>query len=413
MYHARVGMHAGCTMMTPAVRDALIRAGAKVVETFDGVRIELPPRGPRRGVGISLMFVGALMVGMSVIGLTVLMPRVVTIDGPARGVMLLLCLPMLGVFLTGVALLNAGQAAYAGTWRSIIEAGGGRLRVTERLGVFRHSWVRPVEKLFNLRLVCANLFVHGAGRGGEAPSYTALMVEDRGGASVWIAPLYRTMVLEPLCDALSESCGLSRSPRTARGESDSLTASVPSTASEEGRPPHTKVKIIEQSDALAIDAPSPGLIRGSHGLFVFSLVWIIFSLLWCGVVVVRGGAEWGAMGAGLVFVVLGVVCLGWSVRMGCQRVMMAIDSETILIRRLGGRQVREEKYARADLMAVRCGPSGLKVNNRPIMELQFHFRNCPTVRCGSYLSDSEVRWLAAKLQSWLGLTERTDALASG
>jgi hypothetical protein len=74
------------------------------------------------------------------------------------------------------------------------------------------------------------------------------------------------------------------------------------------------------------------------------------------------------------------------------------------IRRIGPFGTKERLLPRAELAAICIGPSGMAVNDRPVMELQFHL-HAPKKRVGclSQLTDEELRWLAYELRRRLQL----------
>lgn len=387
-------------MMTSQVREALASSGARVTELFDGVRIELPRRNRQPVVGVIMTVAGAMLVGFMLVWMSGPLRGALGSDGAFRWFAFVFALMGLPGVLLGLALVSAGVAVGAGTSHAVIEIAGGRLRLTEHFGPFQYTWVKPLESIRELRLEMANAAVAGGKVGGG--SFAGLVAEVDGAKPFWIGAFYDRRVLEPLADALSELTGRPVRVGTTTGDAAEAAGSEAEGEPEPTAPARTKVRILEQRDAVAIDAPPAGLIRGSHGVFVLAMIWTVFS---AGFLLVLMGSPGGG---GVVFVPallfsgLGIAFLVWSVHLGRQRVVVAINAHTVAIRKIGPLGVREQRHPRAELTAVRCGPSGITVNDRPVMELQFLFRDRTKVGCMAHLSERELRWIAAKLRHWLG-----------
>jgi hypothetical protein len=113
--------------------------------------------------------------------------------------------------------------------------------------------------------------------------------------------------------------------------------------------------------------------------------------------------RWFLLGFGL----LGLPGLGAAVHMGRLRVMIAANAHTLGLRRISPFGTREVRMPRDEITAVRVGPSGMTVNDRPVLELQFHLRAPKKkVGCLSQLDDAELRWLAFELRRRLHVPAR-------
>ena len=61
-------------------------------------------------------------------------------------------------------------------------------------------------------------------------------------------------------------------------------------------------------------------------------------------------------------------------------------------------------FTRAEIAAIRVAPSGVKVNNRDIIELQIHLADGrPKLGLLSERKDDELEWVAAVLRRTLGV----------
>lgn len=394
--------------MNAELKKELAQAGVAVLETFDGARIELPPRGGQKALGI----------GLTVVGLIVAVFMVFWMSGPIRGALrgsgafnvVLLIFGLLGLpgLLAGLAGVIAGLAVWSGRSRATVEVGGGRLRVTERFGPFRYTWKRPIAQIRRFRFGIERAETNDTGAPNSPDVASALTVEGDFPRPLWIAPFYDLALLRPLANALAELVGRgapARAPVVAV-----LDSAAPSDAPEPvvPRPARSKVSILELPEGFAVDAPPAGLIRGSHGLIFFAVLWLGMCGLIFGVALTKGASAVPAPFAlfAALFIGIGIALLLLAIHLGRRRVMIAANARTLGVRRIGLFGTKEERYPRADLCAVRCGPSGIEVNDRPVMELQFHFHSRKKVGCLAQLSLEELRWLAGELRRRLGAPER-------
>ena len=124
-----------------------------------------------------------------------------------------------------------------------------------------------------------------------------------------------------------------------------------------------------------------GLVAGSRGLFLFSLFWdgimtLITVIAVTGVTSGRGNHSSPMVLLFLVpFWAIGTAMFLAAVNMGTRRVFLAAAPDMLAFRRKGMFGVKEARFTRAEVAAVRVGPSGGKVNDRDIIELQIHLAN--------------------------------------
>ncbi|MCX7819757.1 MAG: hypothetical protein N2652_11235 [Kiritimatiellae bacterium] len=396
-------------MLSVDIRAALVQQGANVVETFDGGRIELPFRRPKPVVGFLLVGAGIVVAAFMLMWIIAPLRAALASEGSVRWVAVFFGILALPGLLLGAALIAAGVAIYQGRSRTILEVGRGHLRLTEEFLGFRHTWSRRLERIrgFSWESV-------GGGTSASRPparlsGSVALLAGVVGEKPLCVAPFYPAGLLRPLAEALAQMTGR---PVAGGAEAADCSDGVRGAAAIEPEPPppvHTKVTVVEGPEGIAIDAPPAGLLRGSHGLIIFAAMWLVFWGLMAWAALAAGGGMGRMFLPVLLFGGVGVALLLWSVQLGRQRVLIAANASVLAVRRRGPLRNREERYPRTDLAAVRCGPSGIEVNKRPVMELQFHFHNRPKVGCMSHLSEEELRWLAAKLRRCLGVPEVASA----
>ena len=221
---------------------------------------------------------------------------------------------------------------------------------------------------------------------------------EGAGSPLWIAPLYPPAMLVPLVDLLTQVAA-----QTGVKIRDTLAAMDDASIAGEP-PPKTRVTIREYGEGFAIDAPPAGLIKGTHGLFFFSVVWLVLcAVIFVVVPLSTGGVFSGGLLIfalfGLLFIGVGLAILGAAIHMGRQRIMLAANPKVLGLRQISPFGRRERRIPLAEIAAIRMGPSGMKVNNRPVMELQIYLRGTgEKIGCLSQLTEEELEWIAAVLR---------------
>lgn len=391
--------------MNKQLETAARDAGIGVTPLFDGARFELPPRPARRGLGLGMIVMGVFITGFMCLWMGGPLKGAMNTPPPMRWFLAgfgLLGLPGLGA---GLAMLSGGMAVARGRSRVVIEIGGGRLRVTERFGPFRWSWKRPVTAIrrFMFKTPPSNMkeaAPHLAASGLIGP---LLCADGAFKKPMWIAPLYPPDILRPLADALADAANIAAPTMEApvievvdETEADGPEAEVP-------RPAGAASTVQDFEGGFAIHVPPAGLRKGSKGLFFFSLLWLamcglIFSApLWAQD---KGGSDPGPfLLFAVLFIGIGLAMLGGAIHMGRLRVMIAANAHTLGLRRISPFGTREVRMPRTEITAICVGPSGMTVNDRPVLELQFHLpAPKKKVGCLSQIDDGELRWLAFELR---------------
>jgi len=165
----------------------------------------------------------------------------------------------------------------------------------------------------------------------------------------------------------------------------------------------------EMPNGFSVTLPPQGLVRGSHGLFVFAIIWdAVCSALFVAMIIARQHMTKGPpLAPFLLFIVIffgvGALILLTAVNMGTRRAMIGLVGDIFAIRRTGLFGAREWRWNRTDISQIAVGPSGIKVNNRDVPELQITDRGGRTSGFFSERSEAELQQLAAFLRDKLGL----------
>lgn len=142
------------------------------------------------------------------------------------------------------------------------------------------------------------------------------------------------------------------------------------------KPPGSRCTVERGKGELRITIPPAGLRKGSKGLFSFAIIWLLVTGVICGVALVASGTSgWLAtpiipLAFTLLFVGIGLAMLLGAINMGRRRAIIDVIGDTLVISRQSIFGIRQREWRRDELQAIRVGPSGMKVDDVPILDLQ-------------------------------------------
>lgn len=183
------------------------------------------------------------------------------------------------------------------------------------------------------------------------------------------------------------------------------------TAGQRPPPPAGSTILCERfADGVTIQVPAAGLWKGSKGLFVFALLWnsVVALVSFCLVGGVLGANRNNQMGdgwwvlplMGLLFWGVGIGILLAAINMGRRRAALAVTGGSLMVLQTGLLGSKRRLWEPGEVEDVRTGPSGMKINDVPVLELQI-FDGGGKLGLLSGRSDEELEWLAGELRSAL------------
>lgn len=181
---------------------------------------------------------------------------------------------------------------------------------------------------------------------------------------------------------------------------------------EEHSASESSIRYSETDEGILIRVPPRGLLRGSHGLVIlgglFALVGIIASVGLAHTALNGDPEAWVGVLIMQVFLLTGVAMFlgGWN--MGTRRATLEIDGEGLHIQRNSIFGNKLEHFSPDHIDDVRVAPSGMKVNDRDVMELQIHARGRKALGMLSQFPVEDCERIAQVLSSYLTRTSASD-----
>jgi hypothetical protein len=179
------------------------------------------------------------------------------------------------------------------------------------------------------------------------------------------------------------------------------------------QPAGSQIVVERFADGLTLQVPPAGLWRGTGGLFVFAILWN--SIIGIITAVMLGAFFGDAMGDKSIWILplflsvfwlAGIGILLGSLNMGRRRAAIAVTGGTLMVIQTGIFGSKQRDWPPGDVEAVRAGPSGMTVNDEPVLELQIFDGGAHKFGLLSGRSDAELRWLAAELRQALGVPDQ-------
>ncbi|MBC8351236.1 MAG: hypothetical protein H8E66_04580 [Planctomycetes bacterium] len=411
----------------------------------DGVRYKLPARqlGRARHLGWAVVGVGLIMSLMMLAWMSG--PVLGGIDDLKKDAGIGLfsiafgCFGLIGL-IPGLGLLFGGLAIVCNRTRCEVEIRGGRISVKERFFLARLKRKRKTSGIQQLRVVDSSEHISGDKehqlrntKVWMGDSATALMAITGGKGKFLIAAAYPREILVRLAEELAprleadvsvQSTTINRQPsQLTESESTARIIEVVEGPIEKDvlptipdQPADSTATIDRRPYGITIEIPPVGLWKGSKGLFFFAMIWNAFMSIFvvvgvlgaAGVIQVEGdGPPWMMLLLSLPFVAVGVALLTSAVNMGRRHATIATADDLVMVIRhsIFGKSTRE--WSVGQIEEIRCGNSGIEVNNTPVKELQILPTSDKKFGCLSQLDDAEIVWIAAELNQALGLQRLT------
>ena len=109
------------------------------------------------------------------------------------------------------------------------------------------------------------------------------------------------------------------------------------------------------------------------------------------------------------FWAIGIGLFVAALNMAKRQAIVDVVGDSLLINRKSLFGFKQDEWTRDDLVNVKVGPSGMEVNDVPVLALVISPRGASNMTLFSSRDDDELRWLAWELRRALGLTEGTQS----
>jgi hypothetical protein len=223
----------------------------------------------------------------------------------------------------------------------------------------------------------------------------------------WLTAMARelSVLLNPVSGtAAAPAIVVEEKPVSARGASR-----IEQPVEVEVQPVGSRVRLEPRPDGLNLTVPPAGVWKGSKGLFFFALLWCGFMTVFTSLAVTTR-APWALLLFATAFWAIGLGLLAGAVNMGRRRALLRLDGAGLRVAQAGLFGAKRWEWPRAEIVEIRAGPSGMEVNEQPVLELQVHPRGGKKVGLLAGRDKAELQWMATHLRRALGLSQPTSGV---
>ena len=308
----------------------------------------------------------------------------------------------------GILMFLAGFSLLFASSRTRVTIDYYNLKIREQFGLFFKTWTFDRNDIVSIALECGTQTDRIKNKTTDLNFWAITCQKKDNDKGPVIAPGYKRALLDSLAERLSQELNIpivdapkrenEHEPNTASKDNTPVAVNIDVPE----QPSDSNIEYEEQADGIAVRIPPAGIVKGSKGLFFFSLFWNIFvvaMMLGLTYAALTGDDEaWMGLVFMLIFVAVGVGTMLGAINMGKRSADILLMRGDTLIKRRGifGEKVME--IISSDITDICKGPSGMTVNDRPVYELQFHNSEGKAVGLLSQLDDAELSWLSALLK---------------
>ncbi len=290
--------------------------------------------------------------------------------------------------------------------RCRLEWNEGQLWSTELLGPFRWKRRLPRQPISKLEI---SLATSRSGNGPAKPvenfsGITALFADGTRKPVVWGYP--KSWLLDVAGELSTYMDGSSLSAETVKVEVVQRLGG-PDEPNDDvlQLPASSLLQLTESLSVIRVKVPPAGLWKGSKGLFFFALLWCGFMAVFTTVFLLPSTVKNGSEVVFYLFIagfwLIGIFLMTAAFNMGRRTAEISADAGCLRIATKGIFGVKQREWATSEIAAIRAGPSGMEVNDRPVIELQIHPIAGKKAGFLAGRDEQELRWLATRLRQTL------------
>lgn len=202
--------------------------------------------------------------------------------------------------------------------------------------------------------------------------------------------------------------------QTGGDDDDASWMEEPATTTLPDPPAGSDIEVETFADGLTIRIRPAGLRKGTSGLFTFSLVWngamLLFTTLFL-VAMLSNRANnddmWVVMGFLALFWAVGIGTLCGALNMGWRKAAIAVAGDSLMVMQTGPFGKKSKEWPLSDLVDIKAGPSGIRVNDVDVVELQIYAIDDSKFGLLAGRATAEVEWLASLLHPWAAANQAT------
>lgn len=322
-------------------------------------------------------------------------------------------LPFGFLVVLGLRVLWTGLAVCTNRTRTVVEADREEIRIREILGGWRKKRTVSCRRITAWEMSRGVVDPTGEQEAGRQSQLSlpedlwTLRARSQEGSSSALVVAYPRRILHEIATHLcAQFPGI---PLTeGSGEETAPEAHSADVSREEvipDPPAGSRVEMQQVPDGVGFSIPAQGVFKGSHGLFVFGLIFDLFPTFFLVILLTSEdmtGKDLLIFGAFLsVFFLTGTGLMLSGLAMGTRRAVIAARAGRLRVETTSVFGTRQREWAAGDLQKLEVAHTGTRVNNRPLSALYIEAKDGTKTSWLQMLSRTEQDWIAAHLRNAL------------
>jgi hypothetical protein len=295
--------------------------------------------------------------------------------------------------------------------RCRVEWKDGRLQTTEILGPLRWTRRLPRRPIRKLEVAAAQSTTRGSSAPQPREGFSGLAAVFEDGSKKMVVLGYPKDWLLALAEELKDYVsGSAFSAASAPVEVVEKTLANENDDNVPEQPAGSRVQVEEHTAGVKLTVPPAGLWRGSKGFILFPLFWCLLTAVFTLATLSPGTQKespvWMIILLLLVFWAVGLGMLAGAINLGRRTATLTVEGGRLRAETKGLFGTKQQEWSRGEIAALRADASGMKVNNRPVIELQIHPVAGKKVGLLAGRDERELRWMATRLRQSLNVPAR-------
>lgn len=179
-------------------------------------------------------------------------------------------------------------------------------------------------------------------------------------------------------------------------------------------PPGSRLSVERFEDGLTVKVAPSGMTGGLLGMLIGGVICDVVGTLWLVMALVKSVAgqklQPGELMGALLFFALfgaaGVALILTSLNMARRQAAIAVTDGLLMALQTGLFGSKQREWQPGEVLVVRVGPSGIEVNNKPVMELQIVDTHGRKFSMLAGHREDDLYWLAEELSHSLKLSRQ-------
>ena len=321
-----------------------------------------------------------------------------------------------------LAMIVAGIAFLQNKTRTIVEIVDGRIICREKFGWASFKRKCKLQRILQFRIADGGSVETGP-HNRRFEKLGQVLVAEGDGNSFPILFGYPKELLNEVATELSHQLKLDRTPAsTFQAASDlrssdeaGVSSAIPVVHGTESqlpveRPASSTAEFEQHEQGVQFDFPRMGVLRAP--LFWFGLFWNVFITFFLVVMIgtLIGGEDVPILAFLFLipFVAVGVGLQLSAINSGRRRTALVTANDRLLVITNSIFGQKKKQFAKSDIESIVRGPSGVEINERPVLELQIHTKDGTKHGFLTERNDDELAWVAHELNQALSLSSSAD-----